>query len=317
MTSVAIILGVLVGCQQAPSAIDDHAADPALISNPAGTRPPPGFPGTAEQKHEPVELGDGLVVEDLVFGFGPSVAAADSIIAGFRLSIKGGAEVEVISNDNPFVKLVSRLYPGYARGVIGMKPGGTRRISIPAKLGFGARGLGKKIPPNSDLVLETTVLKVLKVEDLLVGTGADVDPGGTVTFNYTAKLATTGAVFDSSTADASKGLKGGPMTVNLNDCMDGFKLGIPGCNVGGKRKLSIPWELAFGEKGDTRLKVPTRSDVTYEIEILDVKPMLLPNGQPARFRKPKPATPTPDATPQTTPPVSPAAPATTPGESPK
>ena len=49
---------------------------------------------------------------------------------------------------------------GWDEGVQGMKVGGTRVLTIPAELGYGARGAGGVIPPNATLVFEVDLLAV-------------------------------------------------------------------------------------------------------------------------------------------------------------
>jgi len=49
---------------------------------------------------------------------------------------------------------------GWDEGVQGMKVGGTRVLTIPADLGYGARGAGGAIPPNATLVFEVDLLSV-------------------------------------------------------------------------------------------------------------------------------------------------------------
>lgn len=96
--------------------------------------------------------------------------------------------------------------------------------------------------------------------DLVPGSGDPVPAGATVTVHYMGHLQ-TGKKFASSID------KGKPTTVPLKDVIPGWRDGIPGMQVGGKRRLIVPSELAYGVKGFKEI-IPPNSTLVYEIELL-------------------------------------------------
>jgi hypothetical protein len=80
----------------------------------------------------------------------------------------------------------------------------------------------------------------LVVSDEIVGTGAEVQAGDTVTAHYVGVSASTGEEFDSSWG------RGGPATFPLNRVIQGWSEGLVGMKVGGRRTLVIPPEQAYG-----------------------------------------------------------------------
>jgi len=101
----------------------------------------------------------------------------------------------------------------------------------------------------------------LRYDDIVVGTGAQVQPGDTVTIHYTGALASDGSVFDSS-------LSGEPATFPLGNLIQGWQQGIPGMSVGGKRRLYIPAELGYGASGSGS-SIPPDSDLIFDIELFN------------------------------------------------
>ncbi len=101
----------------------------------------------------------------------------------------------------------------------------------------------------------------LKIEDLEVGAGAEVQPGDTVTVHYTGTLE-DGTEFDSSVG-------GDPLTRPLGDLIPGWQEGIPGMKVGGKRQLTIPSELGYGAAGFPP-SIPPNATLIFEIELVSI-----------------------------------------------
>ena len=59
-----------------------------------------------------------------------------------------------------FVLGVGQVIKGWDNGVSGMQVGGSRTIIIPSSMGYGSRGAGDVIPPNSDLIFEVELIEI-------------------------------------------------------------------------------------------------------------------------------------------------------------
>jgi peptidylprolyl isomerase len=83
----------------------------------------------------------------------------------------------------------------------------------------------------------------LVIEDIQVGDGTEAGPGQTVTVHYAGIDFETGEQFDSSWD------RGESIEFRLKGLIVGWQEGIPGMKVGGRRKLTIPPEMAYGSAG--------------------------------------------------------------------
>ena len=102
----------------------------------------------------------------------------------------------------------------------------------------------------------------LQIIDTVVGTGAEVQPGDTVTVQYTGYL-------DDGTIIDSPDTHGGPISVLLGGVIQGWGEGVPGMKVGGERRLIIPPELAYGAAG-YRQTIPPNATLTFDIELISI-----------------------------------------------
>ncbi|MEZ6139942.1 MAG: FKBP-type peptidyl-prolyl cis-trans isomerase [Zavarzinella sp.] len=105
----------------------------------------------------------------------------------------------------------------------------------------------------------------LKIEDLKVGEGKEAETGKTVVVHYTGTL-TNGKKFDSSLDRKS------PFSFPLGAgrVIKGWDQGVKGMKVGGKRKLTIPPDLAYGKNGVPGA-IPPNATLIFEVELLEVK----------------------------------------------
>jgi FKBP-type peptidyl-prolyl cis-trans isomerase FkpA len=109
----------------------------------------------------------------------------------------------------------------------------------------------------------------LLIEDLTVGSGQTATTYRTVVVNYTgwlydpSKPDGKGTQFDSSVGR-------GPYTFALGygQVIQGWELGVPGMQIGGKRRLQVPPELAYGASGNG--PIPGNATLIFEIDLLGV-----------------------------------------------
>ena len=109
----------------------------------------------------------GLKLEDTVVGSGAEAAAGQHVsvhYTGWLYENEQAGTKFDSSKDRgqpfDFALGAGRVIRGWDEGVVGMKVGGTRRLIIPAELGYGARGAGGVIPPNATLLFEVELLGV-------------------------------------------------------------------------------------------------------------------------------------------------------------
>lgn len=107
--------------------------------------------------------------------------------------------------------------------------------------------------------------KSLKIDDVQVGTGAEATAGKAVVVHYTGWLE-NGNKFDSS-LDRGQPFR---FTLGQGQVIPGWDQGVAGMKTGGKRKLTIPPDLAYGERGVPGA-IPPNSVLVFEVELLSVE----------------------------------------------
>jgi len=237
--------------------------------SPSSTPAPTSTADNATPSAAPGALKD-LKIEDIKVGHGEAAAAGDTLWMLYTGTLMTGKKFDSTADrgNKPFKVMLGQgqVIEGWDKGLVGMKPGGERKLSIPASMAYGDQDKGT-IPPNSDLLFDVQLLALVKQgdertvlqKDLKEGTGPAVKKGDKVTLDYVAKLP-TGEVGD-STYELHK-----PITfvVGSNRAMDGIDYGVLGMKVGGKREIIVP--PALGPTQPTA-KIPYDSVLTIDLEL--------------------------------------------------
>jgi len=153
------------------------------------------------------------------------------------------------------------------------------------------------VVPAAEGQLETAF--ALRYQDLVIGTGAEAQPNEIYKVQYTGWLGANGRADDGRKFDSSydrrpalRDADGSPLLdangqprlgdsqpfsfpQGYNRVIQGWDLGFGGMKVGGKRRLFIPWQLAYGAKGHpgpnpAHPGIPERADLIFDVELVDV-----------------------------------------------
>lgn len=111
---------------------------------------------------------------------------------------------------------------------------------------------------------QNKIMQNLKIEDVVVGAGAEAKSGDKVSVNYVGTLE-NGTKFDSS-YDRNQPFE---FTLGVGQVIQGWDLGVAGMKVGGKRNLVIPPELGYGANGAGGI-IPPNATLKFTVELLGV-----------------------------------------------
>lgn len=262
---------VIVGVAAMPaSAGDDKKKDP------------PKLPPLDAKEWKAV--GDkGLKAWDVKEGKGDAVKAGAMVTIHYTgWTTDGKIFDSSVTRGEPATFPLGDLIKGWQEGIPGMKDGGVRRLMIPSDLGYGDRGSPPDIPGKATLVFEIELIRGwglpavdakewkevkdtggLKIWDVKEGKGEAIKEGADVTIHYTG-WTLDGKIFDSSVS------RGEPAKFPLGRLIKGWQIGVPGMKPGGLRRLSIPYQLAYGEAGRPPT-IPAKATLIFEIEAFENK----------------------------------------------
>ncbi|HYD58509.1 MAG TPA: FKBP-type peptidyl-prolyl cis-trans isomerase [Burkholderiales bacterium] len=104
-----------------------------------------------------------VVIHDLIVGRGALAQEGDDVIVHYVARLLSGKEFDSSRERRQplrFALGMGEAIQGMHDGLKGMRVGGLRKLTIPADLAYGQRGLGESVPPNATLVYEVELLRV-------------------------------------------------------------------------------------------------------------------------------------------------------------
>ncbi len=221
----------------------------------------------------------------------------DKITAHYTGTLLNGKKFDSsVDRGTPLDFQLGRVIPGWQEAIKLMKKGGKGKFLIPSDLGYGTRGAGTDIPPNSPLVFDIELIDYIDpieavdrqkdIDDTAISThladkGIDVqktasgiyysietpgsgehpNAGAQVKVHYEGSLL-NGKVFDSSIA------RGEPITFGLHQVIPGWQEAVLLLKKGGKGTFWIPSGLAYGPNGAGGV-IPGNAPLAFKIELID------------------------------------------------
>lgn len=231
------------------------AADDTLVyvvellgaQDPELTKPEVTVPDTAA-----TELG----ITDIAEGTGTVATAGSTLVMQYvGVGQSTGEEFDASWNrGQPFTFTLGQgqVIRGWDDGIEGMAAGGRRELVIPADQAYGDAGSGDNIGPGETLVFVVDLIAVasapsVESTDLIVGEGATAERGQTLWVHYVGVSQSTGEQFDASWDRGNDQIF--PFVLGVGQVIPGWDQGLVGMQVGGRRQLVIPPDLAYGDTG--------------------------------------------------------------------
>lgn len=258
------------------AAVDEPAPLPTSPDKPTDI----DFPGIAPEE---------LTVTVLTEGDGPESELGDTVIVdyiGVR-SLDGEEFDNSYDRGTPFAVGplgTAQVITGWNDGLLGVQAGAQIQLDIPSDLAYGEAARSEIIRENEPLTFVIDVRSIIKqpdptdaptepgvensegatelsFEDLIEGDGAELEEGQTAVFHLVLFRADNGVELDSTW---------GAEPIQIPIVEGGFPAlvqGMPGMNVGGRRAITAPPALAFGEGGNPEIGLPADTDIVIVVDL--------------------------------------------------
>ncbi len=138
-----------------------NAGYPVMESYPEQCKTPDGrnFINTQQQANMNIDL----QIQDLKVGSGLEAKEGSEVTVNYTGKLEDGAKFDSSFDRNQpfsFTLGAGQVIEGWEKGILGMKVGGERKLTIPPSLAYGLQGIPNVIPPNATLIFEVELLEV-------------------------------------------------------------------------------------------------------------------------------------------------------------
>jgi peptidylprolyl isomerase len=109
-----------------------------------------------------LQSGPKLHIVDISKGKGPKAKVGDTVTVDYTGKLKNGKVFDSSKGRAPFEFVLGKdmVIKGWDQGLLGMRAGGKRKLTIPPELAYGDKGAGGVIPPNATLIFDVHLLKI-------------------------------------------------------------------------------------------------------------------------------------------------------------
>lgn len=292
----ALALAALTACGGSDdTATPDDTTITTVEPSPETTTVEADLTATGSDKPEvsiPAEAPTELVVTVLVPGTGREATEGDRVVVDYvGVRSEDGVEFDnSYDRGQPFLVTLGEggVIQGWDQGLRGAQAGSRIQLDIPAELAYGDQGAGGTIRPGDALSFVIDVRAVVPptdpndapevdlapsegaeevlTEDLVLGDGTEIVEGSTALAQLIVYRGDNLDVLDNTW------LGGGPVQLEVvqNQLLEGIYQGLLGMRAGGRRVVTIPFALAFGEAGNESLGVPGSTDLIVVVDAVAV-----------------------------------------------